>query len=627
MNDINMKDLSVRDFKKRVEELELINASVPGGIVIMEYDQYLTIIYANQGFYEITGYSPDEINRLFQNKAVRLIHPQEILGVLSETEKQIAEKGRFNVKAQLVSRDGYKWIDLNGRYKRTSDGRRVFCSFTDISRHIQLQRQLEIEQEFNNIISNLSDSYFYDLDLATSTIRYSASFAKRFGISQVQKNYPYSIIEKGIIAEDYIDKFLHMCMGNNTFSKVNTVPELKMKVPSGECVWISFTYSILFGENGLPKKAIGKMTDITLQKLQIELLTEKASTDPLTKLLNKEETKLRIEDYLLNRPKSEQAAFMLIDIDNFKGVNDTLGHQFGDSVLVDISRKLKRVFGNTGIIGRFGGDEFVAFISGVRDMESITAIAESIADAFRHTFSGEHKDYKISGSVGIALCPRHAHDFDSLYHMADIALYESKQRGKDCFTVYSDSINPAAKIKPKEEAQRFIASFYADDPIYNIFEMLYETKDMYTTVNKVLSVIGLKFDVDRCYIFEVNDDESISNTYEWCADGVNPEIDSLQNIPMDYLTDLMDKYFTDGIFYCNDIKKLEEPYCSDFSRQGIQSIIHYTFYDQGKITGFIGFDSCKQQRDWTGQEIATLDYASKILSIFLGRRKIKQNLN
>ncbi len=353
-------------------------------------------------------------------------------------------------------------------------------------------------------------------------------------------------------------------------------------------------------------------------------LLQRAETDPLTKLYNKEESRLRIEDCLKNANAQDFFALFMIDIDNFKGVNDNLGHQFGDAVLVDIASKIKNLFRELDIVGRTGGDEFVVFMRKIKHIDTIRERAEQLCEAFRQTYSGENNDYKISGSIGIALYPENGETFSELYHNADLALYESKHKGKDGYTLYQENIQAAVvkSVTRIEEAERSAASFYTDDIVYDIFNMLYETKDMRTTLNMVLGLIGKKFNLGRTSIFEHSEDEtSVSKTFEWCAEGTSQEMEFQQEIPISELN-FHSLFNKSGILCCNDFSVLDKHTARSLSGQGIQSFLYHAIYDNEKMIGYIAFDDCKEKRQWQGKESATLSYIARILSIFILNRRL-----
>ncbi len=432
------KQINERFFQKSLE-LEMINESVPGGIVIMDNNPSFTITYANRGYYDLVGYTKEEIAQIFQNKAISLINPSDLPGVLESFKEQLSKGNKFNIKARLVKKSGELiWISFDGIFSYEPDGNgKIYCVLVDINRQVQLMEELLREQEHNRIILELTDDILFDYDLSKNTISFSGNFTDRYKLPSQFEGFPQSILDLGIIYEDDITEFLALIEKiKKGISDHRT--EIRIKRVSGEIIWYSVDYKLIFNNKSNPVMAIGKMTNITEQKNKIHELEVKAETDPLTKLFNKQETQERISKCLDVNPFDEEFVLMLIDIDNFKGVNDTLGHHYGDAVLVDIAKKIRQLFRDSDIVGRVGGDEFVVFMRNISSLEVIERKASILTDAFRNTFSGDNSDYKISGSIGIVFSPKDGVTYEELFKKADIALYQSKRMGKDCFTIYDE---------------------------------------------------------------------------------------------------------------------------------------------------------------------------------------------
>lgn len=167
------------------------------------------------------------------------------------------------------------------------------------------------------------------------------------------------------------------------------------------------------------------------------VLEEKADTDQLTGLYNKAATERLIREYLAEHP-DEQALVFLLDIDNFKKINDTMGHAFGDEVLSTIGYQLKREFRMSDIIGRTGGDEFMICLKNMKD-DTITQKEIARVERFFKNFRvGEYVKYSPTASIGVSVFPKHGKDFESLYKASDQALYIAKKRGKNQVAVYGD---------------------------------------------------------------------------------------------------------------------------------------------------------------------------------------------
>ncbi|MBP0956418.1 MAG: GGDEF domain-containing protein [Oscillospiraceae bacterium] len=172
-------------------------------------------------------------------------------------------------------------------------------------------------------------------------------------------------------------------------------------------------------------------------------LNTQANIDRLTGIYNKLSFEENAEYMLKNAGESERHAVILLDVDNFKGVNDDLGHAYGDKVLADIGNILRLTFNSSDCIGRIGGDEFGVLLNipANRQTDFLTLINEkchALCDAFHNNYTGSGGDYKISASIGVAVFPDDGKTFAELYRCADAALYSSKHKGKDTFTIYSD---------------------------------------------------------------------------------------------------------------------------------------------------------------------------------------------
>ena len=172
-------------------------------------------------------------------------------------------------------------------------------------------------------------------------------------------------------------------------------------------------------------------------------LNTQANIDRLTGIYNKLSFEENAEYMLKNAGEGERHAVILLDVDNFKGVNDELGHAYGDKVLADIGNILRITFNSSDCLGRIGGDEFGVLLNipANRQKEYMTLINEkcrALCGEFHNNYTGSSGDYKISASIGAAVFPDDGKNFAELYRCADAALYSSKHKGKDTFTIYSD---------------------------------------------------------------------------------------------------------------------------------------------------------------------------------------------
>ncbi len=213
--------------------------------------------------------------------------------------------------------------------------------------------------------------------------------------------------------------------------------------------WYRTTLSMI--EDGLTGdiKVIAYMENIDEEKKRHTELAQKAQLDSLSGLNNKEHTRLLIERQL----RKGEGVLYLIDIDNFKSINDSMGHGMGDEVLRALSSDLKRIFRGEDIVGRIGGDEFMVYVSTGLPDRIATQKAEQVMDAFLNTYTDmEGQDHIISSSIGIYIVDTDTCQFEDIYHKADIAMYQTKKNGKNGYTVYNgEEFSTYVSDRTKEE--------------------------------------------------------------------------------------------------------------------------------------------------------------------------------
>lgn len=192
---------------------------------------------------------------------------------------------------------------------------------------------------------------------------------------------------------------------------------------------------------GVNQKFIGRIESADQQIAEEKSLVQRAENDLLTGVLNKKTMEEKVTKCLQNIEGNIHYIFFMVDLDNFKNVNDKLGHIYGDNAIVDTAKYLSEIFTNNAYIGRLGGDEFaVCAAYDAFDEESLLDFikkkAEKICEVNRRTYVNGSISISISSSVGIAIAPDFGQDFETIYRMADSALYRSKNGGKNCFHIY-----------------------------------------------------------------------------------------------------------------------------------------------------------------------------------------------
>lgn len=160
-------------------------------------------------------------------------------------------------------------------------------------------------------------------------------------------------------------------------------------------------------------------------------MEQKSKLDPMTGLFNKFTIEFLVDEYFNQMDKERSAALLLIDMDHFKQINDTLGHLAGDAVLTDTATIIRRFFKGDALCGRVGGDEFMVFVKDVRDISSLLLQAEFLRQEIAKTTSERNITVAICASVGIAVSTAGYYDYASIYAAADQALYRAKKEGRN----------------------------------------------------------------------------------------------------------------------------------------------------------------------------------------------------
>ena len=612
--------------------------NLPVGIQCCKFDSLFTILYSNDSFLKMTGYTCEEMEEYFNNKFLLLIHEDDRDTVVKESYNQLTTQGKMSIQHRLIRKDGTLiWVyNSSVRASHVDGSDHVYCVLVDITQEKKAwAKAVNIEQSYQTALratyemifeSNVqkdtfvvSDDNWYKI-FRRKPISYSDAVAQHYTLchpEDAQAFWQFTRI-------DYIK-------GQAAEGKKTVSIEFRVLQPEGEYSWLSFSIVPIFDTNNQLEKLIGCIQRIDERKNKERKLILSAQMDSLTGFYNKRTTQKLIGEYLSGEGKDSMHAMLLIDIDNFKLVNDTLGHMFGDEVISGISAQIKKVFRNTDIIGRVGGDEFMILIKNLYDDRLADRKAASVCEIFRNTYSGADKSYKISGSIGVAFYPKDGITYGDLYQKTDRALYLAKKKGKDTVAYFSDQTdiissfcentvqneNDTVKIEPRNSSDQ-VSNF-----AWHVFESLYDATNTPAAIHSILEMLGKRFNVSRVYIFEnTSGGRYFSQTYEWC----NNDVPSMQKGPFCISTADMQEYLgsfdENGIFYCTDTAKLPPHFGACLVEQNIKSLLEYALMEKGALQGSVGFNQTAVTRVWTKDEIEILSAVSKIIFIFLKKQKI-----
>lgn len=496
---------------------------------------------------------------------------------------------------------------------------------------------LSLEQNRHRLtLSYLNDS-IWEYHVKTDTLTKTNPFLGIFIGQKMIPNFMETSLNSDLIHPDDIEvlrNFFSLCDSDLQ----EKFCEVRAKDEKGNYIWYEVEGSKLYDAENNLISIIGHTTNINDKKQEMEQLRAQAKEDSLTKLLNHAATENDINELIQTLEKPSIMAFMIIDIDNFKTINDSLGHLFGDAVLIDLSAKLKKLFRDIDILGRVGGDEFIVLMNDVPSMDFIRQKAFETCRIIRDIYIGDNVPFQVSGSIGISIFPADGTDFDSLYQKADTALYQAKYNGKDRFCFYSEDMPPIS-----EQYSNLILQKYAHECSYphedrsledgtiiaTAIDMLFDSREIDTSIHMVLSLIGTYFNLGRIDIFEFKENNTlISITHEWCSVYENRIINSIQNIHKENMQNYIfyDKG-PDGLFYCDDLSLLltREAYPDPpFIQQPTISLIQCGIKDHGRPLGFITVSVQDAIRHWSKNELNTISLLCKVIGTYLLRLRSMQ---
>jgi diguanylate cyclase (GGDEF)-like protein/PAS domain S-box-containing protein len=420
------------------EQLQSVLNNAPGGIVQMLDDQELTLCFVSEGFLRLCGHDHGELRDL-GNAYLRLVHPQDVESVRSAMRGRSAEGESFELECRLrrKSKTGAQetWLPVIQKGRRVSTGGHsyIYASVVDISETKRLAEENRISEVSLRRLLDISGSSLFDLRLQNGEIVFSQQFCEKFGWPETMRDFPRSILETGMIHEDDGPDF------TGFLEKIHTEggaaeTEIRLLRNHDAFVWCAVAATVVCDQHGRVVKIVGKIEDIDQRKRAILDLTEQTRHDACTGLYNKPAASEMIAARL-REARDTRSVLLVVDVDNFKSVNDILGHPVGDQAIKELSAELKRLFRLTDIIGRLGGDEFLVYMENVPSVGLCEAKARAICQAFRRSYGGPEATVEVSASVGIAVSPEHGTTYEDLYCKADQALYQAKHQGKDQYSL------------------------------------------------------------------------------------------------------------------------------------------------------------------------------------------------
>lgn len=366
--------------------------------------------------------------------------------------------------------------------------------------------------------------------------------------------------------------------------------------------------------------------DVTMERKSHLEMQNQIEQDSMTGVYNKS-TIERVVNDILELDVGGEHAFYLIDIDNFKCINDTFGHVFGDTVIEDFAAAITKAFPARAKVGRIGGDEFVVFLPDT-DQEEAKAAAKRVCDKIRREIVTEIELIQVSGSVGVTMLQA-GEDYQTLVKRADAAMYYSKGKGKNQSAFFEDFMMEEF-FKKQEKQERLLRGremeqTYDVEIVFFAYQLLTDSKQFDSSMNLLMDRVVERFGLDRASVFEYQMREALmqrTNTGAAATIGHIGETECyMEKSWLEKNVDERGQLIVDEV-----IPGVNMPTFNDYVAPP-RSFVICDIKEKGDICGCVAFSQYQKKRVWTSYEIETFYELSKAIAVFVSlRRDRKKNM-
>lgn len=301
---------------------------------------------------------------------------------------------------------------------------------------------LRKSQERFDLVTRATSDAIWDWNLLTDDLWWNEGFQKLFGYKSDEIGNDIDSWKKRVHPDD-IERVETDLSRNIESGRTNWAAEYRFRRRDGSYAFVIDRGYVVYDENDQPIRMLGSMMDVTDRKFLEEQLTHQALHDPLTKIANRVLFRDRVEHALAKLPRSKGTlAVLFLDLDNFKAINDSMGHAAGDKLLISLAQRLNDCLRQTDTAARLGGDEFAVLVETMHHPDEAVMIAERIKNVVKQTFSIDGKEINIGTSIGIAYSSE-AMSSEELLRNADLAMYLAKSKGKGHYVVFEPQMHEA----------------------------------------------------------------------------------------------------------------------------------------------------------------------------------------
>jgi len=407
---------------------------VVDSIAVQGYDENRRVIYWNKGSELLYGYTTEEA---LGQQLEDLIIPQPMKAPVIEGIKDWLENGDEIPASELtlLHKNGSDVCVFSSHVLFTNqfNDKQLYCIDVDLADVKNAQAQVLFKEHMLEAAFEAIPDLFFLMKEDGTIIDYHASNKKNLYVSPDEfLGKPMSDILPPEVAEKFKKNIA------TVISKQGVVNfEYVLEMPHG-LIYFEARISYLPEQNNV----VTIIRDITEQHKTSEVIRHHAYYDTLTLLPNRFLSLDRLSQ-LVNEAQrdNEKTAILFLDLDDFKKVNDTLGHEIGDKLLVEAANRLNQVVRKEDTVGRLGGDEFIVLLRAINNNQNVLFITENLLKTFREPFEIDGRELILTLSIGIAIYPENGNSASELLRNADTAMYQAKALGRNTYSFFTKEMN------------------------------------------------------------------------------------------------------------------------------------------------------------------------------------------
>ncbi|WP_170942176.1 EAL domain-containing protein [Noviherbaspirillum denitrificans] len=436
-SELNRANAVLQDeFERRAREARLsqdIIDSLPG--IVYVFDQEGRFLRWNHNFEKVAGYTSEEMARAH---ALDFFDSENDRSLVERRIADVLQNGSAAVEADLCTRDGKRIPYYFNGARITLDGRLCVSGMgLDIT-----QRRLDEETlRLRNRAIQASVNAIIITDLEGNIEYANPAFERITGYplpETIGRNCRF-------LQQDDTEQPGVAALRSAILRREEASVLLRNYRKDGALFWNDVHIAPVRGADGIATHFVGVLNDITEIKHYEKELERQANVDTLTDLASRSLLKERIREGIATAQLFDASvAVGFLDLDNFKFINDSLGHNIGDQLLKQVARRLVGCLRGQDTIARYGGDEFAFVLLGQKDEKTVASLMERILTTIERPFDIEGHRFFVSCSIGLSFFPKDGRDVDTLLRNADVAMYRAKERGRNNFQFYTPAMNRRA---------------------------------------------------------------------------------------------------------------------------------------------------------------------------------------